>query len=271
MSTDVEPASPTAQGETPRSKMQDEAARVQDEAERFNMQRETARFNMQPENARFNMQRETARFNMIEQQIRTWEVLDTRVLDLLKQVPREEFVPPQYAGLAFADLEIPLGHGQTMLSPKMEARIVQALQLKPSDRVLEIGTGSGYLTALLASVAQHVYSVETIEALSREAQQRLASHGIANVTLEIGNAVQGWPAHAPYDVIVYTGSLPVAPDSVQHSLAVGGRMFVVVGEAPVMQAVMLRRVSADNYTREVLFETCVPALAAAPQPERFRF
>ena len=189
---------------------------------------------------------EQARFNMIEQQIRTWEVLDTRVLELLKEVPREEFVAEQYKGLAFADLEIPIGYGQTMLSPKMEARIVQAMQLKASDRVLEVGTGSGYLTALLAKMAGHVYSVESVVELSETARARLAAHGIRNVTLEVGNAAQGWTAHAPYDVIVYTGSLPVAPERVQNSLAMDGRMFVVVGEAPVMEATMIRRISADG-------------------------
>ena len=214
---------------------------------------------------------EQARFNMIEQQIRTWEVLDTAVLELLKQVPREDFVSEQYKGLAFADLEIPIGHGQTMLSPKMEARIVQAMQIKPSDRVLEIGTGSGYLTALLAKLAGHVYSVESVAELSETARARLAAQGIRNVTLEVGNAAQGWTAHAPYDVIVYTGSLPVAPERVQNSLAMDGRMFVVVGEAPVMQATMIRRISADGFRREVLFETCLPALSSAPQPERFHF
>lgn len=214
---------------------------------------------------------EQARFNMIEQQIRTWEVLDTRVLELLKEVPREDFVAEQYKGLAFADLEIPIGYGQTMMAPKMEARIVQALQLKASDRVLEIGTGSGYLTALLAKMAGHVYSVESVAELSETARARLAAHGIRNATLEVGNAAQGWTAHAPYDVIVYTGSLPVAPERVRNSLAMDGRMFVVVGEAPVMQATMIRRISADGFRSEVLFETCVPALSSAPQPERFQF
>ena len=214
---------------------------------------------------------EQARFNMIEQQIRTWEVLDTRVLELLKEVPREDFVAEQYKGLAFADLEIPIGYGQTMMAPKMEARIVQALQLKASDRVLEIGTGSGYLTALLAKMAGHVYSVESVAELSETARARLAAHGIRNATLEVGNAAQGWTAHAPYDVIVYTGSLPVALGRVRNSLAMDGRMFVVVGEAPVMQATMIRRISADGFRSEVLFETCVPALSSAPQPERFQF
>lgn len=212
-----------------------------------------------------------ARFNMIEQQIRTWEVLDATVLDLLQKLPRENFVAPQYMGLAFADLEIPIGHGQVMLSPKMEGRIIQALGMKKTDRVLEIGTGSGYLTALLATLAKHVYSVELIAELSQSAQKRLSQLNIQNVTLEIGDAVNGWPAHAPYDVIVYTGSLPVAPDSVQQSLKIGGRMFVVVGEAPVMEATMVQRISDGTFKRDVLFETCLPALVNAPQPERFQF
>ena len=214
---------------------------------------------------------EQARFNMIEQQIRTWEVLDPVVLDLLKKIPREEFIAPQYLGLAFADLEIPIGHGQLMLSPKMEGRIIQALEIKKTNKVLEIGTGSGYLTALLATLAEQVYSVELVAELSQNAQKRLSQHNIQNVTLEIGDAANGWPAHAPYDVIVFTGSLPVAPDSVQQSLTIGGRMFVVVGEAPVMQATMIQRISADTFKRDVLFETCLPALVNAPQPERFQF
>lgn len=216
---------------------------------------------------------EQARFNMIEQQIRTWEVLDPTVLDLLKSVPREAFVAAQYAGLAFADLEIPLGHGQTMLSPKMEGRILQALQIRPADKVLEIGTGSGYLTALLARLAAHVYSIEIIPQLSRQAAQRLAQLGLHNVTLEQGDAARGWDSHAPYDVIVFTGSMPAAPPaSVQSSLAAdGGRMFVVVGDAPAMEAMMIRRLAHDVYKREVLFETCLPVLINAPQPSRFSF
>jgi protein-L-isoaspartate(D-aspartate) O-methyltransferase len=223
------------------------------------------------EQARFNMH-EQARFNMIEQQIRTWEVLDTTVLELLKQIPRESFVAPQYAGIAFADLEIPIGHGQTMLSPKLEGRIVQALEIKDSDRVLEIGTGSGYLTALLAFMAQEVISVEIHPELSQVAEQRLVQQKIGNVMLETGDAARGWPTHAPYDVIVYTGSLPVAPGSaVEQSLSIGGRMFIVIGEAPVMQATLIERITAEDFRRDVLFETCLPSLENAPQPERFYF
>lgn len=214
---------------------------------------------------------EQARFNMIEQQVRTWEVLDGTVLELLNQVPREEFVPARYIGLAFADIEIPIGEGQTMLPPKIEGRILQALAVKDGERVLEIGTGSGYLTALLARLARSVVSVELFASLSATAKSNLAQQGIGNVTLEVGNAATGWDAHAPYDVIAFTGSLPVIPEEVQHSLAIGGRMFVVTGDAPVMEAAMIRRVSTDGFKRDVLFETCLPPLINAPQPDRFRF
>ncbi|MDP2247372.1 MAG: protein-L-isoaspartate O-methyltransferase [Nitrosomonadales bacterium] len=215
--------------------------------------------------------REQARFNMIEQQIRTWEVLDTKVLDLLKEVPRENFVPPQYIGLAFADIEIPIGEGQTMLSPKVEGRILQALEIKKTDTVLEIGTGSGYLTALLAKSAKEVVSVELNPALSALAKERLAKHHIENVSLEVGNAADGWPSQTPYDVIVFTGSLPVSPEKVKQNLAVGGRMFVVIGDAPAMHATMIRRVSAESFKVDVIFETCLPPLNNAPQPDRFQF
>lgn len=217
------------------------------------------------------MNLEQARFNMIEQQIRPWEVLDPVVLDLLKQVPREDFVPPQYAGLAFADLEIPIGHGQSMLSPKLEARILQALELKKTDRVLEIGTGSGYMTALLASLAGQVTSVENVAELSRAARRRLRRHCVANATLAMGDASRGWNSGAPYDVIVLTGSVPVLPDELRGQLAVGGRLFAVIGEAPVMQATLIRRVTEDAFRADALFETCVPQLANAPLPARFKF
>ena len=217
------------------------------------------------------IQRERARFNMIEQQIRTWEVLDPGVLQLFNQIPRENFVPLQYKGLAFADIEIPIGYGQTMLSPKLEGRMLQALEIKKTDKVLEIGTGSGYFTALLAAVANQVYSVEIIPELSEQARTRLAAHNIRNVTLEVGDAAQGWPAHAPYDVIVYTGSLPLLPQNVQQQLNVSGRLFAVLGEPPVMEAVIIHCVAKDNYRQQALFEICLPVLANVPQPSRFEF
>lgn len=218
-----------------------------------------------------NAELEQSRFNMIEQQIRTWEVLDPVVLTLLKEVPREDFVPPQYLGLAFADLEIPIGHGQMMLSPKMEARIVQSLSLKKTDKVLEIGTGSGYMTALLAKLAQQVVSVDCIPELTATARRNLEHHNITNVTLEVGDAAHGWTANAPYDVIVLTGSVPVLPEGLQEQLTIGGRLFAVVGEAPVMEATLIRRVADQAFRSDVLFETCVPELTGAPQPERFSF
>jgi len=238
--------------------------------QQIDTQPEQASLNVQLEQARFNMQREQARFNMIEQQIRTWEVLDATVLDLLKQVPREDFVPAQYSGLAFADLEIPIGQGETMLSPKMEARIVQALDIRKTDKVLEIGTGSGYLTALLASLAKHVQSIEVSPSLSAAAAEKLSAHNIHNVSLTVGDAANGWPGET-YDVIVFTGSVLVAPLLAEKQLAEDGRMFVVIGEAPVMQATMVHRLENDHFKRYVLFETCVPALRNAAQPERFHF
>lgn len=216
------------------------------------------------------MNLEQARFNMIEQQIRTWEVLDPVVLDLLHQVPREDFVPDNYKGLAFADLEIPLGHGQVMLSPKLEARMLQTLDLKPTDNVLEIGTGSGYMTALLAKLAQHVDSVEIIQEFSHLAAQKLAAHGINNVTLEVGDGARSWDEKS-YDAIVLTGSVPLFPKDFQHQLKPGGRLLAIVGEAPAMEAVLTTCQSAGVYSRISLFETCIPALQHAPQPERFSF
>ncbi|HQR60163.1 MAG TPA: protein-L-isoaspartate O-methyltransferase [Methylophilaceae bacterium] len=218
------------------------------------------------------MNLEQARFNMIEQQIRPWEVLDPTVLDLLKLVPREEFVPAQHAGLAFADLEIPIGHGQSMLSPKLQARIVQSLDLRKTDRVLEIGTGTGYMTALLASLAGQVVSVDCVAQLTREARRNLRRHCIANVTLASGDAMRDWDGGGDtYDVIVLTGSVPQLPPALQRKLAIGGRLFAVVGEAPAMAATLVRRVTDDAFRSDVLFETCVPSLVNAPQPQRFSF
>jgi protein-L-isoaspartate(D-aspartate) O-methyltransferase len=214
---------------------------------------------------------ERARFNMVEQQIRTWEVLDQRVLDLLLKVRREEFVPQQHRALAFVDMEIPLGHGEKMLAPKMEARMVQELTLRPDDRVLEIGTGSGYTTALLASLASHVCSVDIIADFTRAAGAKLAASGIANVTLETGDAARGWGREAQYDVIVLTGSVPVLPESFQHSLRPGGRLIAVVGEAPVMEARLITCTAPGAYRTAGLFETCIAALRNALQPEKFVF
>jgi len=214
---------------------------------------------------------EQARFNMVEQQIRPWDVLDPRVLDLLLRVRREEFVPEPYRALSFADMEIPLGHGERMLAPKLEARMLQALDLKPDDKVLEIGTGSGYMTALLASLAGHVTSVEIIPEFTEAASARLGRQQIRNVTLETGDAARGWDRRAPYDAIVLTGSVPLLPPAFEKSLAPGGRLLAVIGEPPVMEAQLVTCVSAGVCSRTGLFETCIAPLKNAIQPERFVF
>ena len=212
-----------------------------------------------------------ARFNMVEQQIRTWEVLDPKVLDLLFRMRREDYVPQQYRELAFADMEIPLGHGETMLAPKLEARMVQELALRPGDKILEVGTGSGYMTTLLASLGGHVYSVDLIAEFTRSAGARLAAHGIANVTLETGDAARGWDRHAPYDAIVLTGSVPVLPDAFAKCLIRGGRLLAVVGEPPVMEARLVTCHAAGACNTTGLFETCIAPLKNALQPEKFVF
>jgi protein-L-isoaspartate(D-aspartate) O-methyltransferase len=212
-----------------------------------------------------------ARFNMVEQQIRPWEVLDQRVLDLLFKVKREEFVPPQYRSLAFVDMEIPIGHGQTMLQPKMEARMLQELALKSADKILEVGTGSGYMTALLASFGGHVYSADIIAEFTQKAAAKLSAHGISNMTLETGDAARGWDRHAPYDAIVLTGSVPVLPEAFQKSLNTGGRLLAVVGEPPAMEARLITCVAPGAYCAIGLFETCIATLINALQPERFVF
>jgi protein-L-isoaspartate(D-aspartate) O-methyltransferase len=218
-----------------------------------------------------NLGNEQARFNMIEQQIRTWEVLDPNVLQLLHQVPREDFVPEAYQGLAFADIAIPLIDGQFMLSPKLEARILQSLAIKPTDEVLHIGTGSGYFTALLANMAAHVYSVEIDAELSATAAYQLAEHDIHNVTIELGDGVNGLKAQQPYDVIVFTGSSPVEPPNVREQLKIGGVMFIVLGSMPVMRATLIQRVSETAYRQDILFETCIPELENATQASGFEF
>jgi protein-L-isoaspartate(D-aspartate) O-methyltransferase len=217
-----------------------------------------------------SMDIERARFNMVEQQIRPWEVLDPKVLDLLFKVKREDFVPDAYRELAFADLEIPIGHGETMLVPKLEARILQEVAVNADDRILEIGTGSGYMTALLASQGAHVYSVDIVGEFTQSAAARLARHGIHNATLETGDAARGWDKHGPYDVIVLTGSTPVLAEGFAASLGAGGRLFAVVGEAPAMEAQLIT--AADGaYAAASLFETVVPALRNAPRRATFVF
>ena len=218
---------------------------------------------------------EQARFNMIEQQIRTWEVLDQDVLDLLYAVRREEFVPAAYRDLAFSDMEIPLyegaEEGERMMQPKLEARILQELAVRKYERVLEVGTGSGYLAALLGARAHHVLSVEINPRLKAFAEENLRRAEIENVTVELGDAAQGWPQGAPYDVIVLAGSAPVLPRSFASQLKTGGRLFAVVGDPPVMEARLTTCVGTDSHHTVDLFETCLAPLKNAVQPPRFRF
>ena len=209
---------------------------------------------------------------MVEQQIRTWEVLDQDVLDLLYVVPREEFVPARHRALAFSDMQIPLGEAnERMWEPKLEARVLQELAISKADRVLEVGTGSGYFTALLAHRAAHVYSVEINPKLAAVGRANLERHGTTNVTLEEGDAARGWARHAPYHVIVLTGSTPLLPRAFLEQLEVGGRLFAIVGDVPVMTARLVTCTGPQAYHSVDLFETVVAPLVNAEQPARFRF
>jgi protein-L-isoaspartate(D-aspartate) O-methyltransferase len=221
------------------------------------------------------MNLEQARTNMVEQQIRTWEVLDQDVLDLLYAVPREEFVPLSCRNLAFTDVEIPIGEGEKMWAPKLEARVLQELAPKRSDRVLEIGTGSGYLTALLAHRSAHVYSIEIRPALAAFGKANIARHGVDNVTLGIGDGANGVPAgfpyRGPYDIVVLTGSVPRIPAALLDSLAPGGRAFAVTGELPVMSASIVTSSAAGALRTVELFETVLALLANCKRPSQFTF
>lgn len=214
---------------------------------------------------------EQARFNMIEQQIRPWEVLDQQVLDLLFVVKREDFAPAPYRNLAFADMEIPIGSGQVMLAPRIEARLLQELGIQNTDKVLEIGSGSGYMAALLAARAEYVISIESRPELADFARQNLARAGVANVTVEVGNGINGWAQRGPYDAIVVSGSLPVLPDVLLKQLRVGGRLVAIVGQAPVMEAQLIT-CSGEGICNTVnLFETVVPALDGVEVRPGFSF
>ena len=212
---------------------------------------------------------EQARFNMIEQQVRPWDVLDQRVLDVMSNTPREDFVPEKYQSLAFADINVPLGHGQVMMAPKLEGRLLQALAIKPGDSALEVGTGSGYLTACLARLGNHVTSIEIFPEFSETAAAALSEHGIRNVTLQQGDAANGIDSGTRYDVIAVTASVPVNREQFHANLAIGGRLFLILGTPPVMEAVLVTRVDEGGWTRESLFETALPPLINSEEPQRF--
>ena len=217
------------------------------------------------------MNLEQARYNMVEQQIRTWEVLDQEVLDLLMTVKREQFVPPACIKLAFADTAIPLGCGAAMLTPAIEAKILQALQLRKSDKVLEIGTGSGYMAALLGARSDHVYTVEIEPELATRARASLERQRADNVTVIEGDGARGWPAHAPYDAIVLSGSVAEVPAELLLQLKTGGRLLAVVGEAPLMQARLVTCVGEGRFQSVNLFETSIPRLRNVTERGKFVF
>jgi protein-L-isoaspartate(D-aspartate) O-methyltransferase len=217
-----------------------------------------------------SMNVEDARTQMVNQQVRAWDVLDPAVLSVLAQVPREQFVPPRFRNLAFADTEIPLGAGQVMMTPQVEGRLLQALAIRGTDRVLEVGTGSGFLTACLARLASHVTSLEILPELADAARRNLRGVATWNAEVRIEDVFQYRPGE-PYDVIAVTGSVPQADARFQHWLADGGRLFMVVGENPLMQARLVTRRGPEQWTTTTLFETSVPALRNATPPSKFRF
>ena len=212
---------------------------------------------------------ERARFNMVEQQVRPWEVLDRAVLDLMERAPREEFAPDGYRRLAYADTAVPIGHGEVMLPPKVEGRLLQALRIGPEDRVLEIGSGSGFLTWLLAQCAAHVTGIELRPALAERARANLTAHCAGNATVESGDGRRGWDRDAPYDAIAVGGSVPEREPAFEEQLAVGGRLFVVIGTGPAMEAMLVQRTGEREWIRESMFETVLPPLVGAEAPRRF--
>jgi len=214
---------------------------------------------------------ETARRRMVDEQIRPWDVDDERLLGVIRRTPREDFVAPQYRNLAYADMNLPLGDGHVMMAPCLEARLLQELGVREKDKVLEIGTGSGYVTALLAALAAQVHSVEIDAARAERTRQLLTAHGVRNVTVEVGDAARGWPTRAPYDAILATGSLPLLPKELKEQLAPGGRLVAIVGQAPTMEAFRIERIDQYNWRETSVLETVVPALVNAPAPPKFVF
>jgi len=207
----------------------------------------------------------------VENQVRPWEVLDGRVLDVIARVHREDFVAPEHRQLAFADLCLPLGHGEVMLKPVMEGRVLQALELKPDERVLEIGTGSGFLAACLAHLSAHVTSVDIHADFTAAAGQRLRAAGIDNVELITGEAIAGWQPQGQFDAVVLTGAVYRIPERLLGWLKPGGRLLAVRGESPAQQVLLLTHEGEGRYREESLFETDLPYLAHAEPPRKFVF
>jgi protein-L-isoaspartate(D-aspartate) O-methyltransferase len=214
---------------------------------------------------------EQARFNMIEQQVRPWNVLDGEVLSLLSAVKRENFVPKAYQGIAFADLEVPLGHGQVMLAPRLEARLLQDLAVQKTDKVLEVGTGSGFMAALLGHRAQRVLSLELVPEFVSMARDNLQAAGVGNVDVRQADGSQGAAADGPFDVIVLSGSVAEVPQALLQQLKIGGRLAAVVGEEPVMCATFITRTSDTNFRTTKPWDTIAPRLQNFAEHSRFSF
>ena len=214
---------------------------------------------------------EQARFNMIQQQVRPWNVLDDQILELLEEVKREDFCPAEHRDMAFMDLEIPIGHGQVMLTPRVQARLVQDLQLKPTDKVLQIGTGTGYMTALLASRSQQVQAFEIHPELVKQTADNLRKAGISNVDLRHGDGLAGALANGPYDAIVLCGSVPAIPHELQDKLATGGRLIGVVGHEPMMHVHLVTRANSGTFDTVKPWDVISPRLEGFPEVSRFRF
>lgn len=216
------------------------------------------------------MNTDYAREQMVEQQVRAWEVFDASILEVFRSVPRERFVPAAFESLAFADTEIPIGHGQYMMTPTIEGRVLQALELRATDRVLEVGTGTGFLTACLGRLAASVTSIDIVEDFVEEARSRLEDAGTENVDLLVMDAMRGLPDGA-FDAIAVTGSVQRFDPRFVEALRPDGRLFVVVGDAPVMEARLVRRGADEDWHTESLFETCLTPLVHGAAPPGFLF
>ncbi len=214
---------------------------------------------------------DAARANMVQHQVRPQQVTQSKVLEALSRLPREDFVPTEYQSLAFAETFIPLDHGQSMLPPSLEGQMLQALQILPSDKILEIGTGSGYFTALLAKLGQHVYTVDCYQDFIEDATEKLRQHHIYNVTLMHGQAENGWPNYAPYHAMVLTGSVPFIPENFKQQLSIGGRLVAVVGSGVVMHLVQITRTGPQSWETIKLLETQIPRLIDIKEPPAFQF
>lgn len=212
-----------------------------------------------------------ARYLMVKQQVNPWSVWDARILEIMGALPRELFVPKSYQDLAYSETDIPLGHDQSMLLPKVAARIIQACNIQAEDTVLEIGTGTGYLTAILCQLTKHVHSIEICPDLLESAESTLQAMGVNNLSLHLGDGAAGFEHHAPYPVIISTGAHYRLPEKLKHQLTVGGRLIAFVGKAPAMQACLITRQSHDTFLTDVLFETDIPYLVHIEKPAAFQF